>query len=108
MTLRRPYDLRIVCLGEGLDKRMYDYGWIEDADTGDLVWEMKYMQSRPAGGAPKNRYVETIITLPAGRYRVHYQTDGSHSFPDWNDTPPDHREMWGITIYRGDGPSIFE
>jgi hypothetical protein len=31
---------------------------------------------------------------------VKYETDGSHSFGDWNAAPPDDPEMWGITVYR--------
>ena len=31
---------------------------------------------------------------------VQYETDGSHSFGDWNAAPPDDPEMWGITVYR--------
>jgi hypothetical protein len=44
--------------------------------------------------------VKTDLTLEPGTYELHYRTDGSHSFNDWNDTPPDDRIHWGITIYK--------
>jgi hypothetical protein len=99
-TLRRDLDLRLVALGEGVDGRMYDYGWIERLDDQEIVWKMEYRDTRPAGGGSKNRIVETIIHLPAGRYQVHFETDDSHSFEGWNVTRPDRPQLWGITLYR--------
>ena len=49
-------------------------------------------------GAQKNRMVNTTLLLPAGKYRVHYVSDGSHSFWNWNADPPYEAEMWGITV----------
>lgn len=107
MTLPRTYDLRVVCLGEGLDGRMYDYGYIEDAETNRIVWEMEFDRAEPAGGASKNLMVDEEISLAPGRYLVHYVTDGSHSFEEWNATPPDRPQLWGITIYpKGSGPEL--
>jgi hypothetical protein len=37
--------------------------------------------------------------LKAGKYIVHYQTDDSHAFGDWNADPPLDQTNWGITIY---------
>jgi len=99
MTLTRPYRLRILALGEGLDGKMYDHGWIEEVETGKTVWSMDYASTRPAGGDPKNRLEEATVDLPAGRYRVHYRSDDSHSFEEWNASPPDRPELWGISIY---------
>ena len=53
-----------------------------------------------AGGATKNRRFDGVIRLPAGSYVLRYETDGSHSFGDWNAAPPDDPESWGITVYR--------
>ncbi len=77
---------------------MYDYGWIEDASTGKVVWEMTYRMTEHAGGARKNRVYDGMIVLPAGKYTVFYETDGSHAFNDWNDDPPDDPTSWGITV----------
>jgi hypothetical protein len=99
-TLDRETSLRVYALGEGTRSGMVDYGWIENAKTGKTVWEMTYRMTEPAGGASKNRRVDTTITLPAGEYIVKYETDGSHSFGDWNADPPEDPEAWGITVLR--------
>src|SRR5262249_36883878 len=96
----RETTLRIYALGEGTSSRMVDYGWIENAKTGKTVWEMTYRITEHAGGAPKNRRVDTTITLPAGDYIVKYDSDDSHAFAEWNAAPPDDREAWGITVSR--------
>jgi len=98
-TLQERTRVRIYAIGEGDRDDMYDYGWIEDRESGETVWEMTYRKSDHAGGASKNRLVDHITTLNPGRYRLHYRTDGSHSFDDWNLTPPQNRDRWGITIY---------
>ena len=77
---------------------MADYGWIEDAKSGRRVWEMTYRTTEHAGGASKNRRFEGAIKLPAGNYVLRYETDGSHSFGNWNAAPPDDPEAWGITV----------
>jgi len=98
--LERETTLRVYALGEGVNGDMVDYGWIEDAGTGRVVWEMTYEATEPAGGARKNRVYEGTVKLPAGAYVLHYKSDGSHSFDDWNDDEPDDPESWGITVFR--------
>jgi hypothetical protein len=97
-TLDRETELEIHAVGEGAGREMYDYGWIRDLDSRRIVWEMDYRDTEHAGGAQKNREVRDVITLPAGDYEVIYETDGSHSFGDWNDRQPDNPLMWGITV----------
>ncbi len=99
LVLSRPDSLRIYSLGEGEDNEMFDYSWIED-DSGNIVWEMRYENTQHAGGAAKNRMVNSIVRLDSGRYYVHYKTDGSHSFDGWNEDPPMDRLHWGITIQK--------
>jgi hypothetical protein len=99
-TLDRETDIRIYALGEGSGGEMVDYGWIEEAKSGRRVWEMTYRVTEHAGGASKNRRFDGVIRLPAGNYVLRYETDGSHSFGDWNAAPPDDPEAWGITVYR--------
>ncbi len=99
-TLAAESDVRIYAVGESSGRDMADYGWIEDARTGRRVWEMTYRITEHAGGAAKNRRFDGTVRLPAGEYVVQYETDGSHSFGDWNAAPPDDPEMWGITVYR--------
>jgi len=78
---------------------MYDYGWITNADTRERIWEAKSLSSYPAGGATKNRLIDTEITLPAGNYFVHYITDDSHSAEHFNQMPPYDPGNWGISIF---------
>ena len=99
-TLDRQTRVRVYALGEGMDRRMYDYGWIENAGNGQTIWEMTYAMTSHAGGARKNRMVNSTIVLDKGEYEIHYETDGSHSFNDWNDDPPEDRTHWGITLYK--------
>jgi hypothetical protein len=95
--------LRIYAIGEGQNREMYDYGWIEDARTGSTVWEMTYGMTFHAGGGRKNRMVNTTILLDKGNYRLRFKSDDSHSFGNWNVDPPEDQQYWGITVYRDDG-----
>jgi len=79
---------------------MYDYGWIENAESGETVWEMTYRMTRPGGGADKNRKVDSELLLGAGRYEVKFVTDDSHSFPDFNASRPDNPQRWGILVMK--------
>ena len=97
-SLATTSDVRIYSVGEGRDGEMYDYAWIEDANTGKVVWRMKYRMTDRAGGAEKNRVFDGTISLPAGTYTVFYETDDTHAYNDWNDTPPDDPESWGVTV----------
>ena len=96
--------LRIYAIGEGQNREMYDYGWIEDARTGTTVWEMTYSMTFHAGGGRKNRVVNTTIVLDKGEYRLRYKSDDSHSYGNWNVDPPEDQEYWGITLFRDEGP----
>jgi len=98
-TLARESAVRIYAVGEVDGDEMADYGWIEDK-TGRKVWVMNYRGTEPAGGAAKNRRFDGTITLAAGEYVLHYRTDGSHAFGEWNAAPPDDPLSWGITVSR--------
>ena len=91
--------IRIYALGEGENRKMYDYGWIENKSNGTVIWEMTYSMTLHAGGGRKNRSVSTNIVLEKGDYILHYVSDGSHSYERWNTDPPDDITMWGITLY---------
>ncbi len=97
-SLSGTTEIRIIAIGEGLSGTMYDYGWIENEDTGEIIWEMTYRKTGHAGGADKNRSVVANIILPEGRYSAHFITDGSHSFRDFNASPPDDPERWGMLV----------
>lgn len=102
-ALTRPLDVLVRAVGEGRADQMFDYGWIQNADTRETVWAMRYRSTEPAGGAAKNRVEEQLLSLPAGRYTVHYVTDGSHSFDDWNSAPPSRPEEWGVVVAAAEG-----
>lgn len=97
-TLKKPMEVRIVAFGEGTDGRMHDYGWIVDLNSRKKVWVMEHADTEHGGGAEKNRMVETTLRLEKGSYAVYYISDGSHSYRDWNSSPPYDQERWGITL----------
>lgn len=101
-TLPRTQGVRVFAIGEGQAEAMFDYGWIESAEDGKVVWEMKAQSTAHAGGAGKNRKVDTVITLPAGKYKLRYKSDDSHSFDNWNSLPPEIN-FWGIALYAQEG-----
>ena len=96
--LKERTRIRIYALGEGSGGDMHDYGWIEDTRTGRTVWEMSYRRTEHAGGAKKNRMFDGTIVLKPGEYVIRYETDGSHSFNDWNASQPYDPFNWGITV----------
>lgn len=97
-TLKSPAKLRIYALGEGSESEMFDYSWILDAATRKPVWEMDARKTDHGGGATKNRVIDEVIELGKGDYVVYAVTDGSHSFGDWNASPPHIPDRWGISI----------
>ncbi|MBI5471078.1 MAG: hypothetical protein HY961_01890 [Ignavibacteriae bacterium] len=98
--------IRVYAIGEGQNREMADYGWITDSRTGTTVWEMTYSMTVHAGGARKNRMVNTTILLDRGDYTLHYETDDSHAYKDWNMDPPEDPEYWGITLYPDEGAPV--
>lgn len=100
--LEKTTRIRVYAIGEGVNREMADYGWITDNKTGTTVWEMTYSMTFHAGGARKNRMVNTTIILDKGDYTLHYETDDTHAYRNWNQDPPEDPEYWGITLYWDD------
>ena len=96
-TLDRCTRLRLYAIGEADKQGMVDYGSLESAATGQALWQMYYFETESAG-YHRNRRADRSLTLPPGTYRLHFQTDGTHSFGDWGDRPPGHR-FWGIVLF---------
>lgn len=46
----------------------------------------------------KMRALDMVVPLTAGKYRLRYKTDDSHSFDTWSALPPDVN-FWGIAVY---------
>lgn len=101
-SIDTPTEVEIYAVGEGTRNHMYDHGWIRNLDTRRTVWEMEYRDTDHAGGASKNRMQRDRMTLEPGEYEAVYETDGSHSFGDWNDTRPNDPLSWGMTVRRID------
>jgi hypothetical protein len=97
-TLKKPMRLRFYAIGEGRDGEMFDYGWIVDTKTHEKIWKMDYEDTEHAGGGSKNRLVDKTVALDKGSYLVYFTTDDSHSYLDWNTSPPFDRAHWGLTI----------
>lgn len=83
-----------------------DYGWIERIETGEHIWELSFDNTEPAGGSIKNRIYNEVLRLPAGRYRVVYQTDGSHAYRRWKGNPPYDAAGWGIRLLTVDAQDL--
>jgi hypothetical protein len=98
-ALRRPMDVHIYALGEGTSDHMSDYAWIVDEEQHKRVWSMRYQDTEHAGGAEKNRLFDGLLHLAPGNYLVYYHSDGSHSYNDWNGSPPAEGRYWGISIF---------
>lgn len=64
-----------------------DQAWIEDSSH-KKIWETDARFSKHSGGAFKNQYIDTVLALKKGRYYVHYHTDESHAYNDWDDEMP--------------------
>jgi hypothetical protein len=75
----------------------HDWGWIED-EKGNVVWKMTNLQTRHAGGALKNRKIDTAVFLKKGNYKLKYITDESHSWDSWDAEPP-NLPFYGIEIF---------
>ena len=96
--LRRPVAVHIYAEGEASGRRMVDTGWIREARTRKVVWEMTAAKARYAGGAEKNRRQVEVLQLPAGDYVAAFATDDSHSPADWNAQPPCDPGLYGLTL----------
>lgn len=99
-TIDKTMKVRVYAIGEGVGNSLADYAWIENAKTGEVVWEMTYRTTSHAGGAKKNRLFDKPVLLEKGEYELHYQTDDSHAYNEWNDDPPEDRSHYGVTIYK--------
>ena len=96
--LREQTKLHVYAMGEISLSDRYDYGWIQKAGSDEIVWEMTWQNTKPAGGDDRNRLFDGVVTLPPGRYVAHFRTDFSHNFGDFGDRSPTNAEAWGITI----------
>jgi hypothetical protein len=100
LSVKSGMDIRVLCLGEASsDGELADYGWIMNAATREIVWDMNDVRVDHAGGAEKNKMADAIIHLDKGDYIISYVTDDSHSYHDWNAGAPHEQDAYGITLW---------
>jgi len=97
-TLAEESRLRITGAGEISTNGRYDYGWIENAETEENVWEMTLRNTEHAGGQARPRRFSGNVTLPAGTYTVRYVSDFDFAYGDFGDGAPNRPEEWGISV----------
>ncbi len=95
--VKRSAALRLYGLGE-MNGSPKDYGYIEEAVSGEKVWEMKREATQAAGGALENRLADSTLYLQPGIYRAVFETDRTHAYEDWRANPPWNPTGWGLTL----------
>ncbi len=102
-TINKPGEkgvvIQIYAQGEGnrAERMMYDYGWLSNS-RGEKVWDFSTETVRHAGGAKKNICYKGQLFLPNDNYTLVWITDDSHSFDNWNESPPLDALFWGVAI----------
>ena len=56
--------------------------------------------TKPAGGDDTFRRFDSVLILPAGRFRAHFRTDWGKSYGDFGGGRPVNPEDWGMRIVR--------
>ena len=97
-VLAEPAEVEVYALGELAPSFVSDTGWILDADRREVVWELTWEGSGPAGGSSLNRVARARLHLPAGRYAAEFVTDAGHSAAGWSGSPPRDPAFWGMTV----------
>ena len=103
-TLNESTKLLILTLGEGrlqnLVPNMFDFGTIENS-RGETLWASDSTQNTfHYGGGYKNRISMGALDLPAGTYKITFQSDIGHSFGAFNVAPPFDSDWYGIQIFQ--------
>lgn len=97
-NVKEPTTVRLIAVGEGERGDMFDYAWLEEEGSDKVIWKMSYQETSHAGGAKKNRRIDRLVRLEPGKYNLHYKTDDSHSFEEWNDEMPTEPQLWGVVM----------
>ena len=95
-TLAKSTDVCLVMGGSLSFDSKWDNGWLED-DAGRVIWEMNFDNSKPDNYADQRVAVKTI-SLPAGNYRLRYESVGRFYYGHWPQSPPIHADLWGIQL----------
>ena len=96
-TLQRKMDLLVVSVGESNLKENFDYGSI--SNTTSSVWKQQPKLSMNAGGGERNRMQVALISLPAGKYSLAYQSDDTNAYNSWKTgDAPNKVHFYGIKL----------
>ncbi|MBU2491575.1 MAG: SpoIIE family protein phosphatase [Bacteroidetes bacterium] len=97
-SIEKPREFLIVSAGEADDSSAADYGWLEDSN-GKIIWNLSDKKEfYHLQGADKNVIDIDVIKLLPGKYKLHYKSDDSHAYGDWNARAPIDSSLWGIQI----------
>lgn len=100
-TLDQGSDVRVYALGELLPSGRYDYAWILPEEAGrDTTWVMTRQNTEWAGGSKKNRAHDETLFLPSGTYTVHYRSNDTHAYGNWDQEAPNSPEDWGVAVWK--------
>jgi len=100
-TIDEETEVLITSVGEGsLTWDMVDYGWLENTQGDTLFKANKVINSFHLNGDIKNRITAAIKKLPAGKYRLRYISDDSHSYGRYNTEAPPDSQFWGIQVVK--------
>ena len=84
---------------ESMEGRLVDYGWLENVETGERVWEMTPDNTVYGGGDNRNVKLATRTTIKPGVYRLRYVSNESHAYPEWQGKAPEREKLYGITVF---------
>ena len=99
IALRQPVnELRVIAMGE-MDGEWMDWGWIENRQ-GKVVWRMNADNTRVLDPEDSGsvRLYNDVISLPAGTYTVHYQTDEGFGAENLTGRLERYAPYWGIRM----------
>lgn len=100
-------EFKVYAVGEIEDEPL-DYAWIEDAATGERIWELTKTNTEPAGGLAGNRRFRGSVSLTPGAYRVVAKTNRRHAFGNWEGNPPYDPAGWGLSVYTTDAQAVSD
>ena len=104
-----PVELDVYAVGQITafeDLNLNDYSWIEEAESGEHVWNMWLNNTSWGGGIEANRVFRGQMELQPGVYRAVARTDRRHAFDDWEGNPPFDPYAWGLTLKSEESSSI--
>ncbi|MCY4223959.1 MAG: hypothetical protein OXF06_03890 [Bacteroidetes bacterium] len=110
--VNRSVEFHIQAIGQlgQQDQQPVDYSRIEDAVTGQVVWQLTSDNTVWAGGVRENRLFDGQQVLKPNVYRLVAVTNDRHHYGGWTGNPPYHPSGWGIQLSatQRDAVSIFD